>query len=149
MWFLTIIVGVVMLTLGVGLLLLGEVPFVAGKRIPAVRSRLIGGVLVSFLPLAWLVKTLCDLIFERGTVEGPVVTALTFSFCGLLTIAILFRVLIPKREPRPPAKSGGPLAKKNPFGDAEPVTEPEPAQAPPAKKSRKGAADDKNPFDFN
>ncbi len=140
----TILVGFVMMTLGVALLLLGEVPFVAGKRISAVRSRLIGGVLVGFLPLALGVKTLGDLIFGRDAVEGPVVTALTFSFCGVVAIVILFRVMVPKREPRKAAPASAGPAKENPFGDAA----SEPANAPPAKKSRKPAAEDTNPFDF-
>lgn len=148
MLFVVIPLGFMMLTLGVALLFLGEVPFVAGKRIPAIRSRLIGSVLVAFLPLAWLIKMLSDVIFGREAVEGPVVTALTFSFCCVLIIAILFRVLIPKQEPRPPAATrSSALDKKNPFGDEEPIEilEVEPT---PAKKPRKGAASDKNPFDF-
>src|SRR5829696_8762344 len=97
MLILTIIVGFAMMTLGVALLLLGEVPFIAGKRIPAMRARLIGGVLISFVPLALGVTKLINLIFGQDTVEGAVVTPLVFSLCWVIVFAILFRVLIPKR----------------------------------------------------
>src|SRR5438132_1500148 len=99
----TILLGFAMMTLGVALLFLGEVPFIAGTRIPAVRARLIGGVLVLFLPLAVGVRALLGLMFGSDEIEGPVVTAFVFSFCCLLTFVILFRVLIPKRAPRPAA----------------------------------------------
>ena len=46
-----ILIGFAMITLGVALLFIGAVPFLAGKRISAGAHGLIGVVLVSFLPL--------------------------------------------------------------------------------------------------
>ena len=154
-----IVVGFVMATLGVALLLLGEVPFLAGKRIPALRARLIGLVLVGFLPLALGVRQLSNLLFEPETVEGPVLTWSMFAFCWLVVIAILFRVMVPKRPPRKvTAVAAAP--QKNPFGDAkpakveaieepEPWPEPEPVKKPTGKKSPKPSADEGSPFDFS
>jgi hypothetical protein len=147
-----IVFGFALMTLGVALLFLGEVPFVAGKRIPAVRARLIGGVLVGLLPAAWLVKILCDAVFGYDTVEGPVVAALMFSAGCLVTIVILFRVMVPKGAPRKPAAAKDSVSKKNPFGDVAPAASepvaPAPVNPPPRKKSRKAAASEDNPFDF-
>jgi hypothetical protein len=165
-----ILVGFAMMTLGVALLLLGEVPFIAGKRIPAGRSRLIGVVLVSFLPLALAVREVIRRIFDEDTVDGPVLTWALCGFCWFLVVVILFRVLVPKRAPRKPAAVKS-AAKANPFGGVEPeqfdvieeiVEEeptpakkpaakkaaPEPVQKPSAKKSRKPADGETDPFDF-
>src|SRR5437016_901322 len=59
----TILIGFAMMTLGVALLILGEVPFLSGKRIPAARSRLIGAIFVAFLPLALGVRQLSNAVF--------------------------------------------------------------------------------------
>jgi hypothetical protein len=151
MLILTIIVGFAMMTLGVALLLLGEVPFIAGKRIPALRARLIGCVLISFLPLSWGVLKLINLIFGPDTVEGPVVTPLMFSLCWVITFGILFRVLVPKRAPVAKRPTPERAAKKNPFGSEAPaeIETSEPTKQTSVKKSRKPAVEDSNPFDFN
>jgi hypothetical protein len=149
---LTLIVGFAMATLGVALLLIGEVPFIAGKRIPALRSRLIGAVLSSFLPLALGVRQLSKLLLEEDAVEGPILILAVFGFCWFVVVVILFRVLVPKRPPRKvPAVAAKSM--KTPFD--EPVVEkveaaPEPKKKPAAKKkSPKPSADDSNPFDFS
>jgi hypothetical protein len=127
-----ILVGFVMATLGIALLCLGEVPFIAGKRIPALRSRLIGLILAGFLPLALGVHQGITYFFPEA-VEGPVVTWSLFGFCWFVVFVILFRVLVPKRPPRKPAKGGVTPSTKNPFGEA-PVVEAEPTKKGPAKK---------------
>ncbi|MBI1830304.1 MAG: hypothetical protein HYR84_02500 [Planctomycetes bacterium] len=163
----TILGGLVLFTIGVALLLVGEVPFLAGTTISAVRSRLIGGVWVSFLPLAFGVRAICAAIFGADAVDGPVVTAFVFSFCCLVTFVILFRVLVPAAPPRKvsetPAKPSAP-AKANPFADAGPAPAPpasdaeilpwmdeQPDAAPPKKASKKSSkpAGGKDPFDFS
>ena len=153
--FVTIIGGFAMMTLGVALLLIGEVPFIAGRRISALRSRLIGVVLTCFLPLAIGVRFACAAIFGAEAAEGPVITSFVFSFCCLATLAILFRVLAPKRPPRPAApKKDGP-AQQNPFDAASAPTDdgpargaPEPTPKPTSKKppAKKSGND---PFDFS
>jgi hypothetical protein len=166
----TIVVGFALMTLGVALLFLGEVPFIAGRRISAPRSRLIGGVLVSFLPLAVGIRFLCAVLFGDEAVDGLAVTAFVFSFCVLATFVILFRVLVPKRPPRPqaaktnePAKKTEPAkkpaaAKPNPFDQPAPAApepapewmEPAPEPAPkPTGKKRPAKESGKNPFDFS
>ena len=146
-----IIVGFAMATLGVAMLFLGEVPFVAGRRISALRSRLVGGVLVSFLPLAFGVHHLLNLLFGRDTVDGPIVTWAMFSICWVAVTVILFRVLVPKRErkARPEVKS--------PFDEPalpiEEIEEPKAtkkaaAKKTPAKKPPAGPAEG-SPFDFS
>lgn len=153
----TILVGFAMMTLGVALLLLGEVPFIAGKRISAIRSRLIGAVLVSFLPIAWGVIYLLGLIFGSSAIDGPVVTSFVFSLCCLAIFVILFRVLIPKRPPREKAPSKVESNKENPFNASTTPSEnessgwmdEEPKATAPAKKTRKPTAEQNNPFDFN
>ncbi len=106
-------VGFAMMTLGVALLCLGEVPLLGGKRIPAGRSRLIGAVLVSFLPLASGARQLSNLLFGADAVQGPVVT---WSLCGVcwFTVFVLVVLVLIKKKER--AKAGGD-AKKNPFGN--------------------------------
>ena len=154
-----ILVGFVMATLGVALLLLGEVPFLAGKRIPAVRARLIGTVLIGFLPLALGARQVSNLLFGPETLGGPVLTWSLFGFCWIVVIAILFRVMVPKRPPRK-AAAVATASKKNPFGDVnsekaeaieepEPWTEPEPVKKPSGKKPPKPSADEGSPFDFS
>jgi hypothetical protein len=148
-----LIVGFAMTTLGVALLVIGEVPFVAGKRIPAVRSRLIGAVLVGFLPLALAAGQLSRVIFGDDAVEGPVMVAMVFTVACVVIGIILFRVMIPKvatREQAPVAAK----KKKNPFdeqasnADAGAPWPPEPAARKPSRKPSKPPADD-NPFDFS
>src|SRR6185503_10244939 len=90
------IVGFVMMTLGVAMLLLGEVPFL-GKRIPALRSRLIGSIFVLFLPLALGVRQASNALFGNDAVQGPVVMSILFVVCMFASFVILFRVLAPKR----------------------------------------------------
>jgi hypothetical protein len=153
---LILIVGFAMATLGVALLLVGEAPFVAGKRIPALRSRLIGLVLIGFLPLALGLRQLSKLLFEADTVEGPVLTLVVFGLCWFAVIVILFRVMVPKRPPRRAAAIAM-KTKKNPFeeppvpkAEIETWPEPEPAKKPaPKKKAPKPSADDGSPFDFS
>ena len=142
-----IVVGFVMATLGVALLLLGEVPFLAGKRIPALRARLIGAVLVGFLPLTLGVRLLSNLLFEPETVEGPVLTWSLFGFCWFVVIAILFRVMVPKRPPRK-VTAGATAPKVEAIEEPEPWPEPEPVKKPTGKKSPKPSANEANPFDF-
>src|SRR5262249_38716547 len=125
-----IVIGFALMTLGVALLVLGDVPFVAGRRIPAVRARLIGGVLGGCLPAAWLVKVLCDAVIGLDVVEGPVVTALMFSLCCLVTMVILFRVMVPKGAPRKLSAAKEGVSNKKPFDDVEPVASEPVAQAP-------------------
>ena len=149
MLILTIIVGFAMMTLGVALLLLGEVPFIAGKRIPALRARLIGGILVSFLPLSWGVLQLINLIFGPETVKGDVVTPLTFSLCWVITFGILFRVLVPKRAPVPKRATPAVVSENDPFSSGSEIETSEPAKKTPVRKARKATAEDANPFDFN
>jgi hypothetical protein len=138
-----ILVGFVMATLGIALLCLGEVPFIAGKRIPALRSRLIGLVLAAFLPLALGLQQASNYLLGPNAVEGPVVTWSLFGFCWFVVLVILFRVMVPKREPRKSAKSTATTSAKNPFGAApaekfdvleEVVEELEPAKKAPGKK---------------
>ena len=165
------IIGFLMLTVGVAMLMVGEVPFLASRRISAVRSRLIGAVFVGFLPLALLVRIACNMFLEPDAVEGPVLTAFVFSFCCLLTLAILFRVLFPKREPREPRKPAKTISepvKPNPFANEAPAAMPDPTPTPtwldtdaspspsskkpakkaPAQKAKKPAAE-QNPFDLS
>ena len=148
-----IIVGFVMMTIGVALLCLGEVPFIGGKRIPAMRSRSIGLVFVSFLPLAWGVRQATIALFEPDAVQGPVVSWSLFGLCWFVAFLILFRVLVPKRERRTVATRTSSAADKNPFGIAEPEEEAiepaatrKPAKKPQAKKPRADEANDT--FDF-
>ncbi len=154
-----IVVGFAMATLGVALLALGEVPFIAGKRIPAVRSRLIGAVLVAFVPLALMARLACNYLFGADAVDGQVVTWSLFGVCWFVVFAILFRVMMPKRDARKPAKAA---TAKNPFPEAkldvleEIVEEAEPTakkttptKKPASKRTAKPPAEDENPFDFS
>jgi hypothetical protein len=169
-----ILVGFVMMTVGVALLCLGEVPLVAGKRIPALRSRLIGLVLVSFLPLAWGARQGTIAFFGPDEVEGPVVTWSLFGVSWFVVFLMLFRVLVPKRQRRTGASSSAALADKNPFGNVQTETgfadvelaeetpelpatrsaqkpnarNPAPAKNLPAKKPSKPSAPENDPFDF-
>jgi hypothetical protein len=168
-----IVVGFAMATLGVALLCLGEVPFLAGKRILALRSRLIGVILVSFLPLALGLRQASNFLFGPDTIEGPVLTWSFCGFCWFVVIVMLFRVVVPKRAPRQPSAAAA-GSKENPFGatkaveieegveEIEPWAETPPAQKaaakkaradsakkPPTKNSPKPAADDLDPFDFS
>jgi len=166
-----IIVGFAMMTLGVALLFLGEVPFVAGKRISAIRSRLIGAILLLYLPMALAATMACNLILGSGVVDGLVVTWALFGVVWFAVIVILFRVVVQKKERRPAkAATSSIAAAKNPFGDAEPIEE-EPAEAvewmedepapapkpaakkaavkPVSKKAPKAPVEESDPFDFS
>ena len=156
-----IIIGFAMVTLGVALLFVGAVPFIGGKRIPAWRSRLIGLVLVSFLPLALGVRQASKVYLGDDAVEGPVVTWVLFGFCWFVVGVILFRVMVPKKA----AKPASPVGKNKPFGGALPEEEPQelelieeeetapapkknsPAQKPTANKAPRPP--EENPFDFS
>src|SRR5690348_9120472 len=114
-----IIVGFAMATLGVALLVLGEVPFVGGKRIPARRARLTGLALVSFLPLALGITQLLHVLFGRDTINGLVVTWTIFACCWLAVAGSLFRVLVPKKQRRPAAVALNDGAALESFSEAE------------------------------
>lgn len=153
-----IVVGFAMATLGVAMLFLGEVPFVAGRRIPALRSRLIGLVLVSFLPLAFGLHQLLGLLFGHLAVDGPTVTWSLFSLCWLTVTVILFRVLVPKRERKVEKTMADPFGEPAaPIEEIDPVEEPkplkkvsvkQPAKKGPAKKPPTGP-EESSPFDFS
>jgi hypothetical protein len=153
-----IILGFVMMTAGVALLFLGEVPFLLGKRIPAVRSRVIGGILVGFLPIAWAIRQLIALIFGVDAVDGPIVLFAVFGICLLAIGAILFRVMVPKQE-RPPRADSTPAKAKQKSAAQLPedeesdvprsVPEPEPEAAPEPKRKGKKPVEEANPFDFS
>jgi hypothetical protein len=156
----TILIGFAMMTLGVALLFLGEVPFVSGKRIPARRARWIGGIFVAFLPLALAVRQLSNLVFGSDAVQGPVVIGGILVAVLWAVFAILFRVMVPKREPRQPRAASSTFEKPNPFdaaptGEAEqalPWTEPQienKSGGKAAGKSGKPKAGSKDPFDFS
>ncbi len=157
-----IILGFAMMTIGVALLFTGETPFISGKRIPALRARLIGLVLVSFLPLAFGVRQGSNALFGDYGVQGLVVTWSLFGFCWFAVLVILFPILRAKKERRP--QSWATSEKGNPFEDAaamedEPDQEELPARTEskthsakkpaPAKKSRKPSATEKDPLDFS
>ncbi len=160
-----VIVGFAMITLGVALLLLGEVPFLGGKRIPALRSRLIGLALALFLPAAFGVRLGLASLFGEDVIDGLIVTWVLCGVSWTAAFVILFRVLFPKREPRPAKVSAALEESKNPFGAMEPSVEPvaaeeenpwtEPApvkkaaaKKPVAKKEPRKAVEE-NPFDFS
>ena len=154
-----IIVGFAMATLGIALLLLDEVPFLAGKRIPALSARMVGVVLVGFLPLALGIGPLSNLLFGPEIVEGLVLTWSLFGFCWFVVIAILFCEVVPKRPPRKAAKVPA-APTQAPFGAAkpekieaieepEPWSVPEPVKKPGGKRPSKPSPDDGNPFDFS
>lgn len=156
-----IVLGFAMMTLGVALLFLGEVPFVAGRRISAWRSRLIGAILAMFLPLAWLLNKAVQALVPE-TVEPQAVTWGLFGVCWCLVLVILFRVMVPKRQKKPAAKGAPsaalpaqsePAAESLAWMDAAPEPEPAPKspaqKKPPAKKPARRAAEPDNPFDFS
>jgi small-conductance mechanosensitive channel len=159
-----IIVGFVMITLGVALLLLGEVPFVAGRRISAIRSRLIGAFLVIFLPVSLIVQLVCKLIFGDDAIDGLVVTWIVFTICWIAISVVMFRVLVPKRGAKASAKTKPKVetprkkqakaapAKADeeelPWLVEEPAPEPMPEPRPAGKKAHKKSAG-ADPFDFS
>ncbi len=166
-----LLTGFIMMTLGVALVFLGEVPFLGGKRIPAWRSRLIGFTQMSFLPLALVTWKGVQSFVSSEVVDWIVVTWSLFGFCWFVTFALLFRVMFPKRAPRS-IKAKATAGSMDPFEDAaeEPAgpsfgfADPEPAPAKlPAKKtapakpaSKPGVkrapappAEDDNPFNFS
>ena len=152
-----IIVGFMMMTLGVALLLLGEVPFLRGQRIPAMRARIVGFVLVAFLPLVWGIGLAVNLLFGDAVPAAAVGWGL-FVFAWFVVGAILFRVIVPKREARAASTSA---AKREPYAKKEPVWEPpqfEPEPTPVKKASTKKPTkqkatepppEEKDPFDFS
>lgn len=160
-----IIVGFIMITLGGALLLLGEVPFLGGKRIPAIRSRLIGLALVLFLPAAFGVRLGLASLFGEDVIDGLIVTWVLCGVSWTVVFVILFRVMFPKREPRPAKATASLEESKNPFGalepnvkptpiaDPTPWTEPAPVKKPAAKKvaakKEPRKAVEENPFDFS
>ena len=160
-----IAIGFVMMTIGVALLCLGAVPIGGRKRIPALRSRLIGVILVSFLPLALGVRQATVTLFAPDAVEGLVVSWSICGVCWFATLVILFRVLFPKRDRTRSKSTVVETANKNPFGEAAiedlgavpQDVAPSPAakqSAPvakkaPAKKASKPASQESNPFDFS
>jgi hypothetical protein len=95
-----ILLGFVMLTLGFALLCFGEVPFVGGTRIPALRSRIIGGILVSFLPMLWLAHFVLAMIVRVSTTVGVIMSLAMVLLYVLLLVTLVFRILVPKQEPR-------------------------------------------------
>ena len=151
-------VGFILMTLGVAMLFVGDVPFL-GKRIPARHSRLIGSILVLFLPLAFGVNLAIGALFGSDAVPGPVVTWTLFALCVLTSLVILIHAMARKQEQQS-AKAATPM-KKNPFGDVEEeeeveevvLLEPEPKQAtakkPAAAKRRTPPAQERDPFDFS
>jgi hypothetical protein len=112
-----IAVGFGMATLGVALMFLGEVPFIAGKRIPALRARLIGLSLLAFLPLVAGVRSLVNFVLP-DTIDPQALTWSIFGFLWVVVCVILFRVLVPKREARKPSKVATASSSKSPFDDA-------------------------------
>jgi hypothetical protein len=161
-----IAVGFVMMTIGVALLCLGAVPIGGGKRIPALRSRLIGVILVSFLPLALGVRQAMITLFAPDAVEGLVVSWSICGVCWFAALVILFRVLVPKRDRKSAKSTSGAAPSKNPFGEAglddldtapqvatprAAAKQPGPVatKKPPANKPSKPASQESNPFDFS
>jgi hypothetical protein len=94
-----ILLGFVMLTLGFALLCFGEVPFVGGTRIPALRSRILGGILVSFLPVLWLVHLLLAMFVRVSSTVGVLVSLAMVLLYVLALFALVYRILVPKQEP--------------------------------------------------
>ena len=96
------------------------------------------------MPLALGARQASNYLFGPDAVDAQAVTWTLFGLCWFVVFAILFRVMVPKREPRQPSKT---TAKKNPFGAAkidvleEIVEEPEPAKkaSPPKKPAGKKA----------
>jgi hypothetical protein len=115
-----IAVGFGMATLGIALMFLGEVPFIAGKRIPALRARLIGLTLVAFLPLVAGARTFVNFALP-DTVDPQALAWSIFGFLWVVVCVILFRVMVPKREARKPAKGAMSSTSKSPFGEPEPA----------------------------
>lgn len=154
-----IIVGFMMMTLGVALLLLGEVPFLRGQRIPAIRARIVGLVLVAFLPLVWGTGLGVNLLFGDAVPAAAVGWGL-FVLAWIAVGAILFRVIVPKRDGRAASASTS-AAKRTPYAKKEPVWEPpqfEPEPTPAKKASTKKPSkqkatepppEEKDPFDFS
>jgi hypothetical protein len=150
-------VGFILMTLGVAMLLVGEVPFL-GKRIPSRHSRLMGSIFVLFLPLAFGVNLASSALFGSDAVQGPVVTWTLFALCVLVSLVILIHALARKEQSG--AKTATPM-KKNPFGEIEAeeeveevvLLEPEPAERPASKKAtakrRPPPAQERDPFDFS
>jgi hypothetical protein len=135
-----IAIGFAMATLGIALMALGEVPFVAGKRISAVRSRLIGLTLLAFLPLVAGMRAIVNLVLP-DTIDPQALTWSIFGFLWFVVVLILFRVMVPKREPRKPAKGTATSSSKNPFGEAAPAEEAKPKKGAGKTKSPEPAAE--------
>ncbi len=155
MFLAVILIGFAMMTLGVALLFLGEVPFISGKRIPARRSRWIGAFLAAYLPLALVMPQLVNKLLGPDVVQGPVIVGGLLVICLWSVFAILFRVVVPKHEARSPSvapEAAIPLGEA-PAGVPEqslPWSEPEANPAsPPSVKTRKPRSGSMDPFDFS
>ncbi len=167
-----LLIGFMMMTLGVALIFLGEVPFLGGKRIPAWRSRLIGLVQMSFLQLALGTWKGVQSFVSAEVVDWIVVTWSLFGLCWFMTFALVYRVMFPKRAPRTTKGKSMPSADRDlfpataeenepagdPFGfeQAEPAKTPakknapaKPASKPGAKRAPAPPAEDDNPFNFS
>ena len=169
-----ILIGFIMITLGVALLFQGEVPFLGGKRISAWRSRLIGFVQLAALPIAVGVWKGLQRLFGSEAIDAVVVTWSVVVFCWLVTFALVYRVMFPKRVSRVAAGKGSASAAHDPFpadiaadepanapfGFAEPEPAPvkaapkqnapaKPAPKPAAKRAPAPPAADDNPFNFS
>jgi hypothetical protein len=129
-----IILGFVMLTLGFAMLCFGEVPFLGGKRIPASRSRAVGGVLVSFLPVMGGLRAVVTWTVGVNLLVGAIVAWLLLVVYLLIAFAMLYRILVPRRE----ARSSGD------YDVIEIVEEPTHTTQKPSK-----AVEDDNPFHFS
>lgn len=157
-----IAIGFVMMTIGVALLCLGEV-LIGGKRIPALRSRLIGLIFVSFLPLALGVRQATVALFDPDAVAGLVVGWSICGVCWFAAFVIVFRVLVPKRDRNRVRTTVGGAPNQNPFGEAaldgldavprevtpNPAAQQPVVKKPSAKKPSKPAAQESDPFDFS
>ena len=150
-----IAVGFGMMTLGVALLCLGEVPLFRGKRIPAGRARLIGAILVGFLPLALLVRQASNALFGSDAVEGLAITWSRFWLCWITVFVLVLLVMRKKKEHPTETKSALPKdLEEVVFLEEERVTpkklaSKKAAPAPVKKKPAKPAAAEENPFDFS
>ncbi|MSU78586.1 MAG: hypothetical protein EXS16_10895 [Gemmataceae bacterium] len=158
-----ILVGFIMMTLGVALLFLGEVPFLGGKRISAWRSRLIGLVQVSSLPMALGIWKCLQLLFGSDAIDAGVVAWSLIGVCWFVTFALVYRVMFLKRVPRAGKGKSSASTASEPFpstaGEDEPATapfgfaEPEPARTKTAPKknspAKRAPAPDDNPFNFS
>ncbi|MBI2803909.1 MAG: hypothetical protein HYX68_02885 [Planctomycetes bacterium] len=144
-----IVIGFALMTLGVALLFLGEVPFILGRRLPALRSRLIGGVFIGYLPLAVGTHLAISAWLGEDAVGRDVTLWSILGVCLFASFVLVYRVLFPKKAPRPaqaPPLPGMPGEDAPANLDAVmPFDEPAPPE-PTASKTREKK---NNPFDFS